>query len=225
MPIHSDRWAARSSPWASRGVPEVHAPLLSKLQALDASSPLSHYKAVCLALRLNKDPSLAEPLADLLNKPGVKGHVQPLKYYDASGTGQPLPRHKVNASGGDQLNAKFKEFLVAALLYECGDDDGQGLEILEAYAKDVNGHFAAYADLVLTTGTALADAGLGDVNGDGRVNAVDGVRLFKMLDGSVPMPEPGTDPFEAADTDDDNDIDAEDANRILQKTVGNLWKL
>jgi len=129
--------------------PEVHAPLLSKLQALDSSSPLSHYKAVCLALRLNKDPSLAEPLADLLNKPGVKGHVQPLTYYDASGASQPLPRHQVNSSGGDQLNAKFKEVLVAALLYECGDDDGQGQEILEAYTQDVNGHFAAYADLVL----------------------------------------------------------------------------
>jgi len=130
--------------------PEVHAPLLSKLQALASSSPLSHYKAVCLALRLNKDPSLAEPLADLLDKPGVKGHVQPLKYYDASGAGHPLPRHRVNSSGGDQLNAKFKEVLVAALLYECGDDDGQGQEILEAYTKDVNGHFAAYAHLVLT---------------------------------------------------------------------------
>ena len=43
------------------------------------------------------------------------------------------------------VNSKFKELLVAALLFECGDYQNQGQEILEAYTKDVNGHFAAYA--------------------------------------------------------------------------------
>jgi len=136
--------------------PEVRPPLIRKLDALTARSPLSHYKAVCLALRLNKDKSLAQPLARLLSKEGVKGHVQPLDYYAVSGAGgtwQERPR--VNAQGGDALNSKFKEVLVAALLFECGDHNGLAREILEAYTTDVNGHFAAYAHLVLTRGTAM----------------------------------------------------------------------
>ena len=40
---------------------DVYAPLLEKLDQLNLKSPLSHYKAVCLALRMNKDAALAEP--------------------------------------------------------------------------------------------------------------------------------------------------------------------
>jgi hypothetical protein len=135
---------------------EVRPSLIRKLESLTAGSPLSHYKAVCLALRLNKDKSLAKPLARLLDKQGVKGHVQPLGYYAASRAGgQPQERHRVNSGGGDLLNSKFKEVLVAALLFECGDHNGQAREVLEAYTTDVNGHFASYAHHVLTQGTAM----------------------------------------------------------------------
>jgi len=139
--------------------PKVRPPLVRKLDALTAGSPLSHFKAVCLALRLNKDKSLAEPLARLLNKEGVKGHVQPLGYYASGGAERKWQeRPRVNARGGDTLNSKFKEVLVAALLFECGDHNGRGREILEAYTQDVNGHFATYAHLVLTRGTAMKAA-------------------------------------------------------------------
>ena len=131
--------------------PAVHPALLRKLGALTADSPLSHYKAVCLALRLNPDPSLAKPLAGLLDKKGVSGHVQPLGYYG----GEPQLRHRVDKDGGAKLNAKFKELLVAALLFECGDRNGRGRAILEAYTKDVNGHFASYANHVLMQGSAI----------------------------------------------------------------------
>lgn len=136
--------------------PEVLPPLVHKLELLRADSPLSHYKAVCLALRLNKHELLAEPLAHLLNKPGVKGHAQPLSYYAASGGAEPgtlQPRFRVNKEGGSDLNAKFKEVLVAALLYECGDQQSLARGILEAYTKDVNGHFAAYAHHILNNVT------------------------------------------------------------------------
>ena len=55
------------------------------------------------------------------------------------------------------LNNKFKELLVAALLFECGDPKSG--EILEVYTKDVNGHFAEYAHLVLNNGTAISNTG------------------------------------------------------------------
>jgi len=130
---------------------EVLPPLIRKLEMLHADSPLSHYKAVCLALRLNKSELLTEPLAHLLNKNGVKGHAQPLTYYAASGgaNGKFPQRYRINAQGGAELNAKFKEVLVAALLFECGDRDGLGRGILESYTRDVNGHFAAYAHQVI----------------------------------------------------------------------------
>jgi hypothetical protein len=137
-------------------IPEVHPPLIRKLEALTAQSPLSHYKAVCLALRLNKDESLAQPLVHLLNKDGVTGHVQPLSYYEESGAGGMWQeRSRVYGQGGNPLNSKFKEVLVAALLFECGDYNDLGRGILETYTTDVNGHFAAYAHLVLTRGTAM----------------------------------------------------------------------
>jgi hypothetical protein len=132
-------------------ISEVLPPLIRKLEMLHADSPLSHYKAVCLALRLNKSELLTEPLAHLLNKNGVKGHAQPLTYYAASGgaNGKLPQRYRINAQGGAELNAKFKEVLVAALLFECGDRDGLGRGILESYTRDVNGHFAAYAHQVI----------------------------------------------------------------------------
>ena len=136
--------------------PEVHPALIRKLEALTADSPLSHFKAVCLALRLNRDKSLVDPLTRLFNKEGIKGHVQPLGYYVSNSPGKThQERHWVNPQGGDRLNAKFKEVLVAAVLYECGDNEGQAQEVLEAYTTDVNGHFAAYAHRVLTQGTAM----------------------------------------------------------------------
>jgi len=136
--------------------PEVREPLLEKLSALTVNSPLSHYKAVCLALRMNKDASMAKPIADFLRESGLKGHAQVLGYYDGTPPkGDTYRRNVLDKKGGKGLNTKFKEVLVAALLFECGDDQGEARKILEAYTKDVNGHFAEYAYHVLAHGTAV----------------------------------------------------------------------
>jgi len=134
--------------------PEVRIPLLKKLYALTVDSPLSHYKAVCLALRMNKDGSMAKSIADFLSKSGLKGHAQVLGYYGGKRRqGDTYKRNALDTKGGKGLNTKFKEVLVAALLFECGDDQGVGRKILETYTKDVNGHFAEYAHHILTTVT------------------------------------------------------------------------
>ena len=139
---------------------DVHAPLLEKLDQLTLKSPLSHYKAVCLALRMNKDDSLAEPLARFLKEKKLKGHTQALGYYNNQKKEKNIyVRQGVNKSGGSMVNNKFKELLVAALLFECGDYQNQGREILEVYTKDVNGHFAEYAYHVLSNGTAISSTG------------------------------------------------------------------
>ena len=54
-----------------------------------------------------------------------------------------------HSTTGDLLNAKFRELLIAGLLLDCGDANGKARAILEAYTKDIQGHFAAYARAVL----------------------------------------------------------------------------
>ena len=68
----------------------------------------------------------------------------------------------MDKNGGSALNAKFKEVLVAALLFECGDREGLGREILESYTRDVNGHFAAYAHHILSSESDLQITSGGD---------------------------------------------------------------
>jgi len=135
---------------------DVKEPLLEKLDQLTIESPLSHYKAVCLALRMNKDSSMAEPIAQFVKEKGLKGHAQMLNYYDHQNPrSEPHKRNPLNKEGGEVLNTKFKEVLMGALLFECGDSQDEGRHILEAYTQDINGHFAEYAHHVLTQGTAI----------------------------------------------------------------------
>ena len=54
-----------------RGLPAI----LAKLEMLDADVTLSHHRAVALALEQIGDPAAAEPLAKLLAKPKMSGHV------------------------------------------------------------------------------------------------------------------------------------------------------
>jgi hypothetical protein len=130
--------------------PDVRPALMRKLEQLGRGDHLSHYKALCLAMRMNRHDSFAMPLAGHLSK--INGHCQLLDY--GSGPAGPLSvpeRAKVTSAGRDELNSKFKEVLLAALLFQCGDWQDQGRAVLEAYTEDVNGHFAAYADHVLRT--------------------------------------------------------------------------
>ena len=106
-----------------------------------------------MALRANRDPSLAGPLADLLAKPGMSGHAESAGYYRPRAQrprpGRVPPRATTDRAADNLLNAKFREVLVAALLFDCGDRNRKGRTILEAYTKDVHGHFAAYATAAL----------------------------------------------------------------------------
>jgi flavin-dependent dehydrogenase len=122
--------------------------LVRKLKLLDAASDLSHVKAICMALRANRDPSLADPLAELLDKPGMTGHATPADYYQPQKPESPraMPQRAII---GKPMDKKFREVLVAALLFDCGDRNGKARAVLEAYTRDVHGHFAAYAKAAL----------------------------------------------------------------------------
>jgi hypothetical protein len=99
---------------------------------------------VTQALRQLKGPQAIRPLTKLINKPGFRGHAitNPVENkFDAMGLS---PRRSFN-----QLNTAFKEIIVAATLYQCGDYQNLGRLILEQYSQDINGHFASYAQTIL----------------------------------------------------------------------------
>jgi hypothetical protein len=118
----------------ARGLPAI----LDKLETLDAQVTLSHHRAVALALEQIGDTAAAEPLARLLNKPGMRGHamtqLEPL--YDRD-------RQRRRRLG------PLREIVLARALYRCGDHQGLGRDILEQYASDLRGLFARHATAVL----------------------------------------------------------------------------
>jgi len=120
--------------------------ILEKLKRLDARSEFSHHRAVGLALELLRDPAAAKPLADLLNKPDMMGHVQSdiekVKQQGVpGGTNAEKPRRE-----------SLRELLLARALFRCGDYHELGKKILENYTHDLRGHLARHAAAVLAEG-------------------------------------------------------------------------
>ena len=140
------------------GAPQAGEVLLRKLDQLQPDSRLSHYQAMALAMQNLLRPAAAEPLARLLSQPGFAGHAT-TKPTIASRSGDGLPmattaNRLVTTEGdaeanGTNLNQAYRELIIAALLYRCGDRDGIAAAILRQYAQDVHGHFARYAQLML----------------------------------------------------------------------------
>lgn len=121
--------------------PRALAPILRKLDLLDADVTLSHHRSVALALERIGEPAAAGPLARLLAKPGMRGHamtrLEPLHDKDRSRRRRTGP---------------LREIVLARALYRCGDHEGIGKAILQEYARDVRGLLARHARAVLTTG-------------------------------------------------------------------------
>jgi len=126
------------------GDPRALESILRKTILLKPETVLSHYKAVTFALRRFRDSRAIEPLVTLLQKPGFGKHaVTQLVRTTGSVIGLP-PRRSFK-----QLNAAFKEIIIAATLYQCGDYQKMGRTVLEQYSQDVNGHFASFAQAIL----------------------------------------------------------------------------
>jgi len=124
--------------------PRAMEPVLRKMDILEPTTVLSHYKAVTLALRHLRGPQAIRPLVKLMDKPGFRGHVVTNSVGNEFDAMKLSPRRSF-----DQLNAAFKEVIVATTLFQCGDYQNTGRMILEQYRQDVNGHFASYAQAIL----------------------------------------------------------------------------
>ncbi len=123
-----------------RGVSSI----VAKLRQLTPATEFSHFRAVALALEALQDPAAAQPLAELLAKPGVSGHS--VTSIDAALHGVP--------SGSSNNAVRSRELIeigLARALYRCGDYDGRAERILRGYADDLRGHYARHARAVLLT--------------------------------------------------------------------------
>ena len=124
-------------------------PLLRKLDALTTRGDFSHVRALAGGLESLRDPAAAAPLAALLGK-----HVQ----------GTPMSGHAIQtledarrwcdqpAREGRSRYFSLRELVVARALYRCGDHEGLGRRILGEYTRDLRGHFARHAMMVLEQG-------------------------------------------------------------------------
>jgi flavin-dependent dehydrogenase len=137
------------------GAPDALAMLTEKIQQLKPESELSHFIASAMALRHFAVPrACAAPLAKLLDTPDFAGHALQLAVDPQ--TGQLAERGLASSKPDTNLNVSFKELLVAAMLFQCGDSDGRGRQILEQYSRGVEGHFARYAQYLLQAATGLS---------------------------------------------------------------------
>ncbi|QDV57319.1 FAD-dependent oxidoreductase [Rosistilla oblonga] len=119
------------------GDDDALATILEKVNQLDASKEFSHHRAVAMALETIGDPKAAEPLAQLLRKPGMMGHA----ITDINAT--------ASSSGNETRSQPLREIILARALYRCGDHEGLGQQILNTYKKDLRGLFAKHATAVL----------------------------------------------------------------------------
>jgi hypothetical protein len=120
--------------------------ILEKVESLDAGLAFSHHRAVGLAAELIGDPSAARPLADLLQKEGMSGHVHK-DIQTAIEAGVP------GGTNAEQTRREsLRELMLARALYRCGDCEGLGEKILKEYTHDLRGHLARHARAVLKEG-------------------------------------------------------------------------
>jgi hypothetical protein len=117
-------------------------PILALVRQLGPQHALSHHRAVAEALETLGNPAAAEPLARLLQKPGMTGHA----FTDVQTAMRDIP-----SSPTDNTTREYslRELMLARALYRCGDYEGVGRKILEQYARDLRGHYARHAMAIL----------------------------------------------------------------------------
>ncbi|HWI58975.1 MAG TPA: hypothetical protein VNZ22_17250, partial [Bacillota bacterium] len=117
-------------------------PVVEKVRQLNAESEFSHIRAIAMALETVGSRAAAQPVAELLRKPGLSGHA--VTTIEAA-----LEANPRSATDTTTRNLELSELYLARALYRCGDYDGLGEKTLREYAHDLHGHYARHAKAVL----------------------------------------------------------------------------
>ena len=115
-------------------------PILHLLRKAEKDPSLERIRIATLAAEAHGSPELAPALARLLDLPGVGGWARktPEELSPLGGYGL-----------GSEGSRCIRELAVARALVACGDFDGRGRALLEAYSRDPRGVFAEHAAAVL----------------------------------------------------------------------------
>ncbi|MDR0610680.1 MAG: FAD-dependent oxidoreductase [Planctomycetaceae bacterium] len=121
-------------------------PLITeRLAKLKQEDDFSHHRACILALEWIGEPSGASAISLHLRKPKMTGYV-----HDSIATAEKRDREDLKVALGEKSRRdSLLELGAARALYRLGDADGLGKQILEAYSKDMRGHFARHATEIL----------------------------------------------------------------------------
>lgn len=149
----------------SLGLPKdrrATAAIIQKINQLTPASDFTHFQAVAIALDQLKDPAAAPALVALLAKPGMTGHevytIEQAKKADQTALVNLGPRI-LEAFSYETRTLTMRELALARALYRCGDYEGVGKKILEAYTTDLRGVLAAHALSVLAEKPSLQEKG------------------------------------------------------------------
>jgi hypothetical protein len=137
-----DRWIVALG---RAGNPRAIDVIVEKANLLTPETEFSHHRAVGLALELLGDRKAAQPLAELLTKPGMTGYV----IYTLDDAREADQRSPGGTNAVQSRRDSMREVALARALYRCGDYGDMGRQILTEYTKDLRGHFARHAKAVL----------------------------------------------------------------------------
>jgi flavin-dependent dehydrogenase len=124
---------------------EVLPSIFRLMKKLTPESYFSHFRAVAIALETIGNQKAAEPLYELLQMPGMRGHSMP----DIQTAKRLTPPDKTDVT---TRNNSLRELILGRALYRCGDFKGTGNQILNDYSKDLRGHYYRHANGVLEMG-------------------------------------------------------------------------
>lgn len=116
--------------------------ILEKARQLYPEDYFSHFRAIAMATEAIHSRDAIPVLATLLTQPGVRGHSVN-NYTEARN--QTVP----NDIDVTFRNKALKELHLARALYQCGDKDDLGKEVLMRYAGSLQGHYARFAKQIL----------------------------------------------------------------------------
>lgn len=114
--------------------------LLGKLNSLGADREFSHFRALTLAFEALPAPEAAPRFAFFLD--AFRGQSKA----ELAAAVRQVPADGCDTS---ERNRELRELLIARGLFACGDLDGKGRAVLEAYRKDLHGHYARHARALL----------------------------------------------------------------------------
>lgn len=128
-------------------------PLIRLVGHLDGDAAFSHCRALALATASLGNPELTKALAALLDLPGICGHA----HYTMDAL---LTDTDADPTSTHARNRSLRELYLARGVFLAGDPGHRGRAILEAYSKDLRGHFARHAAAVLSQSPESALSGL-----------------------------------------------------------------